>query len=321
MMCLLLLGLLLVLLILYRWHRHRQILSNLSDKYVLITGCDTGFGNLLAKQLDRRGLRVLAACLTESGAEGLKKATSSRLQTVIMDVTSSQSVSSVAKWVTHTVGDKGLWGLVNNAGTGMPGAPNEWLKKHDFAKVLDVNLLGPIDVTLNLLPLIRKSQGRIVNVSSIVGRVTICGGGYCVSKFGVEAFSDSLRRELREFGVSVSIIEPGYFKTHLNDLDCMKKSLQHIWSCVSPEVQQSYGIRYFQDYVADMEKNFLSLCNTDLTPVTSCMEHALTAVYPWTRYSAGWDAKLFFIPVSYLPTLLSDYLLTLTAPSPICKAP
>ncbi|MEE6471630.1 hypothetical protein FKM82_009321 [Ascaphus truei] len=60
---------LLALIFLYRWHRQRQILQNLSDKYVLITGCDTGFGNLLAKQLDRRGLRVLAACLTEKGAE------------------------------------------------------------------------------------------------------------------------------------------------------------------------------------------------------------------------------------------------------------
>lgn len=87
----------------------------------------------------------------------------------------------------------GLWGLVNNAGTGMPGAPNEWLTKEDFERVINVNLLGPIDVTLRFLPLIRKSKGRIVNMSSIVGRVTICGGGYCISKFGVEAFSDSLR--------------------------------------------------------------------------------------------------------------------------------
>ncbi|XP_053313655.1 retinol dehydrogenase 16-like [Spea bombifrons] len=316
MMWLPLLVVLLTLLFLYRWYRQSLILENLSDKYVLITGCDSGFGNLLAKQLDRHGMRVLAACLTEKGAEDLKKETSHRLQTVILDVTNSQSVSSVAKWVTHVVADKGLWGLVNNAGTGMPGAPNEWLKKDDFSRVLDVNLLGLIDVTLKLLPLIRKSQGRIVNVSSIVGRVTICGGGYCISKFGVEAFSDSLRRELRQFGVSVSIIEPGYFQTQLNNLDHMKNSLQNIWSSTSPEIHQSYGIQYFHDYVTGMMKTFLSLCNTDLTPVARCMEHALTAVHPWTRYSAGWDAKLFFIPVSYLPTVLSDYLLTLSAPSP-----
>ncbi|KAM4701143.1 retinol dehydrogenase 16-like isoform 1-T4 [Discoglossus pictus] len=309
------------LVLLYRWYRQSQILHNLSDKYVLITGCDSGFGNRAAKQLDQRGLRVLATCLTKKGSEDLKKETSSRLQTVILDVTDKESVRSVTKWVTNIVGDRGLWGLVNNAGTGMPGAPNEWFRKEEFSVVLNVNLLGPIDVTLNLLPLIRKCQGRIVNVSSIVGRVTICGGGYCISKYGVEAFSDSLRREMKPFGVSVSMIEPGYFQTQLNDLQRMKNDLKKIWSNVSPEIYQSYGQQYFQDYVTDMEKTFLSLSNKDLTPVTNCMEHALTAVHPYTRYSAGWDAKLFFIPISYVPTILADYLLTRTAPKPTQAAP
>lgn len=283
---------------------------------MLITGCDSGFGNLLARKLDKRGMRVLATCLTEQGAENLKKETSSRLQTVILDIGNSNSVQSAAKWVSDVLGGKGLWGLVNNAGTGMPGAPNEWLSRDDFARVLNVNLLGPIDVTLRLLPLIRKSKGRIVNVSSIVGRVTICGGGYCISKFGVEAFSDSLRRELKSFGVQVSIIEPGYFQTGLNNMQFMKDALSRIWRNVHPEIRHSYGEKYFQDYVCDLERTFFSLSNTDLTPVTDCMEHALTAVYPKTRYSAGWDAKYFFVPLSYVPTVLADYLLTRTAPTP-----
>lgn len=283
---------------------------------MLITGCDSGFGNLLARKLDKRGMRVLATCLTEQGADNLKKETSSRLQTVILDIGNSNSVQSAAKWVSDVLGGKGLWGLVNNAGTGMPGAPNEWLSRDDFARVLNVNLLGPIDVTLRLLPLIRKSKGRIVNVSSIVGRVTICGGGYCISKFGVEAFSDSLRRELKSFGVQVSIIEPGYFQTGLNNMQFMKDALSRIWRNVHPEIRHSYGEKYFQDYVCDLERTFFSLSNTDLTPVTDCMEHALTAVYPKTRYSAGWDAKYFFVPLSYVPTVLADYLLTRTAPTP-----
>lgn len=308
--------LLVMIVFLYRLHRLGLILDNLSDKFVLITGCDSGFGKQLARQLDRRGMRVLATCLTQKGAEDLKKEASSRLQTVILDISNTQSVSSVATWVSDVVGGNGLWGLVNNAGTGMPGAPNEWLTKEDFERVINVNLLGPIDVTLRLLPLIRKSKGRIVNMSSIVGRVTICGGGYCISKFGVEAFSDSVRRELRPFGVKVSIIEPGYFKTGLNDMQYMKNILSNIWKNLHPEIHYSYGENYFKHYVADMEKTFSSLCNTDLTPVTNCMEHALTAVYPKTRYSAGWDAKLFFIPLSYVPTVLFDYLLTRTAPTP-----
>lgn len=81
----------------------------------------------------------------------------------------------------------------NNAGIGVPAAPNEWLTKDDFLKILNVNLIGLIEVTLSLLPLIRKTRGRVVNVSSPAGRLSVLGGGYCISKFGVEAFSDSLR--------------------------------------------------------------------------------------------------------------------------------
>ena len=87
----------------------------------------------------------------------------------------------------------GLWGLVNNAGISIPSGPNEWLNKEDFAKILDVNLLGVIEVTLSMMPLVRKARGRVVNVSSILGRLCLFGGGYCISKYGVEAFSDSLR--------------------------------------------------------------------------------------------------------------------------------
>lgn len=87
----------------------------------------------------------------------------------------------------------GLWGLVNNAGRSVPIGPLDWMRLEDFQKVLDVNLLGVIDVSLQLLPLLKKGRGRVVNVASILGRLAIIGGGYCLSKYGVEAFSDSLR--------------------------------------------------------------------------------------------------------------------------------
>lgn len=96
--------------LLRRWHRERQMVPRLSEKYVLITGCDSGFGNLLARQLDARGLRVLAACLTETGAVQLRAATSPRLQTVLLDVTSSQSIAAATAWVRERVGDRGRTG-------------------------------------------------------------------------------------------------------------------------------------------------------------------------------------------------------------------
>ncbi|KAG8452482.1 hypothetical protein GDO86_004320 [Hymenochirus boettgeri] len=305
-MWLLLLGLVAVI-YLYRWNRQRQILENLTDKYVLITGCDSGFGNLAARQLDKRGLKVLATCLTEKGAEDLKKETSSRLQTTIMDVTDSQSVSNAVQWADNITGSAGLWGLVNNAGIYIPIGPNEWMKKEDYVKILNVNLLGMIDVTLKLLPLVRRAKGRIVNISSSAGRVNFFGGGYGISKHGVEAFSDSLRRELSCFGIRVSIIEPGAFKT-MSDVTLFKGSFEKMLENIPADIKENYGEQHINQSLQRMGK-FMKYCSTNLSMVTDCMEHALTARYPWTRYSPGWDVKFFYIPLSYLPTVISDYVL------------
>ncbi|XP_038170325.1 retinol dehydrogenase 16 isoform X1 [Arvicola amphibius] len=290
---------------LLRLIRERQVVSHLQDKHVFITGCDSGFGNLLARQLDRRGMRVLAACLTEKGAEELRNKTSDRLETVILDVTKTESIVAATQWVKERVGNRGLWGLVNNAGISIPSGPNEWMNKEDFAKILDVNLLGMIEVTLSMLPLVRKARGRVVNVSSIMGRVSFSGGGYCISKYGVEAFSDSLRRELSYFGVKVAIVEPGFFRTGITSSDRHFCSAKMLWDRASSEVKEVYGEKFLASHLT-MLKSLDQRCIEDLSLVTDCMEHALTSCHPRTRYSAGWDAKLFFIPVSYLPTCLAD---------------
>lgn len=303
------------LLFLYRWYRQSLILDNLTGKYVFITGCDTGFGNILAKNLDRRGMRVLAACLGETGAENLKKETSSRLQTVILNVTDSESVSTAAKWVSSIVGEQGLWGLVNNAGVSIPCSPNEWMTKADFAKVLDINLLGLVDVTLNLLPFIRKARGRVVNIASIAGRFTLTSGGYCLSKYGVESFSDTLRREMKPFGVKVCIIEPGFFNTQITNTQALKADLKRAWEKTTEEVRQSYGEEYYLQSLKCVDAVKL-VCNNNLQLVPQAIEHALSAVHPWTRYSVGWDTKLIYLPLSYFPTFIIDFILTIAQPRP-----
>lgn len=87
----------------------------------------------------------------------------------------------------------GLFGLVNNAGVAGIIGPTPWLTRDDFQRVLNVNTMGPIGVTLALLPLLQQARGRVINITSVLGRLAANGGGYCVSKFGLEAFSDSLR--------------------------------------------------------------------------------------------------------------------------------
>nr|XP_045222741.1 retinol dehydrogenase 16-like [Macaca fascicularis] len=122
-------------------------------------------------------------------------------------------------------------------------------------------------------------------------------------------------RELSYFGVKVAMIEPGYFKTAVTSKERFLKSFLEIWDRSSPEVKQIYG----EKFVASFKKSAEQLeqtCTQDLSLVTNCMEHALIACHPRTRYSAGWDAKLLYLPMSYMPTFLVDAIIYWGSPSP-----
>ncbi|XP_069739194.1 retinol dehydrogenase 5 [Phaenicophaeus curvirostris] len=295
--------------------RDGRALPSVSDKHVFITGCDSGFGNLLARRLAQRGFRVLAACLTPQGAEALGRACPA-LRTVLLDVTRPDSVRRAAEWVRGQVGDRGLFGLVNNAGVANPIGPTEWMAADDYRRVLAVNAVGAIEVTLELLPLLKRARGRVVNTSSVLGRLSANGGGYCVSKYCIEAFSDSLRRDMYHFGVKVSIVEPGFFKTAVTNLESIEASLQQLWDRLAPETRLSYGEEFFHKYLKVQRFIMTMLCDADLSKVTRCMEHALSARHPRTRYSAGWDAKLLWLPASYLPAFIVDFTLATILPKP-----
>lgn len=300
----------------YWYIRDSYKLGGYSQRHVFITGCDSGFGNLLARQLDGRGFHVIAACLTEKGAADLAAAASPRLKTLLLNVTDSASIKRAVEFVSGEVGERGLWGLVNNAGRSIPIGPTDWLKLEDFTKVLDVNLIGVIDVALQFLPLLKKARGRVVNVASILGRLSLGGGGYSPSKWGVEAFSDSLRRDMQHFGVKVSIIEPGFFKTAVTRADLIVADLKRLWTRLPQDVKDSYGATFFNDYVKAQNFSLSLLCSPDISKVTWCMEHALTARFPRTRYGAGWDAKFIWIPLSYLPSFVSDFVIGMLLPPP-----
>ncbi|XP_025033339.1 retinol dehydrogenase 16-like, partial [Python bivittatus] len=113
-------------------------------------------------------------------------------------------------------------------------------------------LLGLIDVTLHMLPFVRKAKGRVVNVSSVLGRLSYYGGGYPISKYGVEAFSDSLRQEMQTFGVHVSMVEPGAFSTSI--YNHQEESLQRIWRQLAPDIQESYGQKFLKTFCEVSQK-------------------------------------------------------------------
>ncbi|XP_031154018.1 retinol dehydrogenase 7-like isoform X3 [Sander lucioperca] len=299
----------------YRWYKGSRRVSNKEDKYVYITGCDSGFGNLLARHLDKLGFNVIACCYTEKGEDELKENASDRLRTFHLDVTDSKSVSETAALIKTLVGQKGLWAVVNNAGVALPSGPTDWLNIDDYKDMIAVNLCGVIDVTLSVLPLIKKARGRVVNVASVFGRVTPFGGPYCVSKYGVESFNDSLRLNMAPFGIKVACIEPGFFKTNVTDVVGMQNNLRKLWDRLPQDVKDDYGPTFLNDSLEMLTQRFKMLTDSNLMKVVSCMEHAISAVHPRTRYSAGWDAKFYWLPVSYMPTCISDRLFRTHSPT------
>lgn len=298
----------------YRWYKDSRRVPNREDKYVYITGCDSGFGNLLARHLDTQGFNVIAGCYTEKGEDELKKVSSDRLVTFHLDVTDSKSVSETAALIKALVGQKGLWAVVNNAGVALPSAPTDWLTIDDYKDMLAVNLCGVIDVTLSVLPLIKKARGRVVNVASVFGRVTPFGGPYCISKYGVESFNDSLRLNMAPFGVKVSCIEPGFFRTNVTDTALVQNNLRRLWDRLPQDVKDDYGPAFLKESLKMLAQRFRLLTDDNLMKVIDCMEHAVSAVHPRTRYSAGWDAKFFWLPASYLPTCILDRLFLKNCP-------
>ncbi|XP_071108496.1 retinol dehydrogenase 7-like isoform X3 [Haliotis cracherodii] len=217
------------------------------ERYVFITGCDTGFGNQLAKRLDFLGFNVFAACFSERGADELRKVSSARLKTLSLDVSKPDSIVKARTTVEKQLPpNKGLWAIVNNAGvTGALGL-SEWLTREDYERCNSINLYGVIDVTRIFLPLVRKGQGRIVNVSSVIGRIAAAFAPYVVSKYGVEGFTDCLRREVLKEGMTVHLLEPGYFRTNILNTDDMKTSFENSFKQTDPDVQRYYGNGYVQ---------------------------------------------------------------------------
>ncbi|XP_030602654.1 retinol dehydrogenase 16-like [Archocentrus centrarchus] len=422
--------------------------SDKNNRYVYITGCDSGFGNLLAQHLDKQGFRVIASCFTERGEEDLKKSCSSNLITTHLDVRSQDSIAKVEEmvidvrrqrgdhaplyinrvcvervvffkllgthisedltwtgntaalvkkaqqrlhflrvlwrnhleeklqvsfyrttiepvlmyyvsvwfaacsvadrralhrvtrtaekiipcpawrtlpaldtlaeqrksWQTtltlvnncstccHQRRDSGLWAVVNNAGVSIPSAQCDWLTLDDYKSMLDVNLNGVI-----------PSRGRVVNVASVFGRISAIGGPYTVSKFGVEAFSDSIRINMAPFGVKVLCIEPGFFKTQMTSSEVVCNNIKMVWEKLPQEVRADYGSEYLQKALALLTDKIAKLGDADLMKVA-----ATAAVRPRTHYSPGWDAKLFRLPLSYMPNCVSDYILQMEA-IPIAK--
>mgnify|MGYP001480309927 CR=1 FL=1 len=271
---------------------------------IVVTGASTGIGEAIARRLDQTGYRVIAAVRKPEDAARLSAAASDRLSTVILDVTSADQIATAAREVESRVGDRGLAGLVNNAGVAI-GGPLEYIPMELVRRQFEVNVFGLLAVTQAFLPLLRVARGRIVNIGSIAGKaVSPMVVPYGMSKHAVEALSDGLRLELADTGIETAVIEPGAVKTPIWEKGV---SLLAEAERVLPRIAvDRYGrrLRFFGKLLAHLNEAGIS---PEL--VVDAVAHALQSPNPRARYLVGRDAKLRAAVSRFLPSRWADRIL------------
>jgi NAD(P)-dependent dehydrogenase (short-subunit alcohol dehydrogenase family) len=276
-----------------------------NGRAVVITGSSTGIGAACALHLDRLGFLVFAGVRKIADGEALQRQGENRLIPLILDVTDAASIQRSQRIVSEHVGAHGLFGLVNNAGIAVAG-PLEAVPISDLRRQLEINLIGQVAVIQAFLPLIRMARGRIVNMGSIAGRAAMpLMGPYSASKFALEAITDALRLEVQQWGIEVSIVEPGAIATPIWDKS--GKGATDLEVATTPELRTLYA-----GVIAGVKKVVGEAAKRAIAPdaVAQAVERALTAARPKTRYLVGPDAKLRALMIKLLPDRASDAVLT-----------
>jgi NAD(P)-dependent dehydrogenase (short-subunit alcohol dehydrogenase family) len=247
---------------------------------VLVTGASTGIGEATARRLKAAGWEVFAAARKDADLERLRGEGFTPLK---LDVTDPDTIAAAK----DELDERGLRGLVNNAGIAVSG-PIEFIPLDELRQQLEVNLVGQVAVIQAFMPNVREAKGRIVNVSSIGGRIALpLVGPYAASKFGLEAVSDALRRELRPWGIPVSLIEPGAVVTPIWERG--RESADRLEAEMGERSRALYG-ELAQRIRAETEK--IPERGVDPDEVAKAIEEALTAPRPKARYVVGRDAKM-----------------------------
>jgi NAD(P)-dependent dehydrogenase (short-subunit alcohol dehydrogenase family) len=280
-------------------------MSNEMSRAVVISGASTGIGAACAMHLDRLGYRVFAGVRKAEDGVALQKACSQRLVPIELDVTDLSTIQKAQTLVSRQTEGSGLFGLVNNAGIAVVG-PLEAVPLADLRRQLEVNVIGQVAVTQLFLPLLRQARGRIINMGSIAGLTAMpLMGPYSASKFALEAMTDALRLEVQQWGIHVSIIEPGAIATPIWNKSTIDAAEREV--AIKEDLRSLYQpiITAVRKVVAEASKRAISA-----EIVAKVVEDALTASTPRTRYLVGTDAKLRALMRKLLSDRLSDRLLS-----------
>jgi len=273
---------------------------------VLVTGCSSGIGQATARYLRDLNWDVFPTARKPEDLEALR---TEGFDPIELDLGSSTSVKKALGEIRCRTSE-GLGGIVNNAGMAMPGAIED-LSRDALRKQFEVNVFGMQELTNGLIPVLRaQGWGRIVNVSSIYGRISApMVGSYCASKFALEALSDALRIELSGTGISLSLIEPGPIVTAFR---------RNAAASLEEDVIRTDS-RYRDAYKKEAtrrKKQFkkVDFINRPPEDVAKWIAHALESSRPRRRYVITLPAHVGIFISRFVPALLVDRLLARQLP-------
>ena len=275
-----------------------------SPNTVLITGATSGIGRHTAIDLAKRGYRVFASGRNLAALAELEASAHSNLTTIHLDVTDSGSIERAHQHIALATDSYGVDILINNAGYGDLG-PIELATDDDLRRQFDTNVFGLMAVTRAFLPSMRaRGSGRIINVSSVGGRITMpMFGIYSSSKYAVEALSDSLRMEMAAFGIQVILIEPGPIRTNFSQ------------SAIARASKHSNEDGPYATVIDRSEKmaSFAERASVGPEVISRAIRKAMTSRWPRARYVAPFRGRLMIALTTIMPTRLSDYILRMAA--------
>ena len=254
------------------------------QEIVIVTGASSGIGAATARELARRGFHVLAGVRRDQDADAIR---GPGIEPLILDITNPGHIRALAARVHEDPQDRAVRALVNNAGIGV-NAPVEVFAIDEWRRLFEVNFFGHIAVIQTLLPALIRSKGRVVNISSVGGKIAMATyGPYAGTKFALEAVSDALRREVEPLGVGVIVVEPGAVDTEM--LGRVASSGERIISGMTMEQRGRYATLM---HAVISQAQAAIPTGVSAEKAGRVIADAIASKWPRTRYTVGREAAL-----------------------------